>query len=195
MPYLLPGQVAQHAARAGFREGDLTTSVAVAMATSLGSTDAPGGLWGLPGVPRGDDPAANAGKAFERWKAGGWGQWPAYTSKRYLLFMPAAAAGVASASVIEIIKDPKEAARGAAAAIPDLPGAGLIDAAGEAVAMAGRTAAWFANRQNWVRIAQVVIGGAVVVAAVVKLSGRREEINTLVMQAVGAVGKFKGAKK
>lgn len=192
MPYLLPGQIAQHAARAGFREGDLVTSVAVAMGTSLGSTDAPGGLWGLPGAPRGDDPAANAGKAFERWKAGGWGQWPAYTSKRYLLFMPAAAAGAAAADVIEIIKDPKEAVQGAAAAIPDLPGAGLIDAAGDAVAMAGRTAAWFANRQNWVRIAQVVIGGAVVVAAVVKLSGTQETLTGLIGSAAG---KLKGAKK
>lgn len=182
MAFLIGPQIAVHAAKAGFRGADLTTAVAVALASSMGSVDQAGGLWALPGVP-GGDPAGNAVKAFERFKAGGWGQWPAYSSGRYLLFMIGAAAAVSTAGVLAIIENPAEAAGKAAAkateAAKGLPGGEVIDAAQDALGFATKTAAWLGDRQNWIRIAQVVVGGAMIIASVTMIARPEQRLTGL----------------
>lgn len=165
---LNPVTVAEHAARAGWRGVDLVTAVAVAYAASGGFPERAGGLWALPGEP-GGDAAGNAVKAHARWSAGGWGQWPAYTSRKYLIFMPPASAAVAAASVKNII-DTDTAKAGAKAvqeAATSIPVPNPLDAARDALTLAQRAGSWLSNSDNWVRIARVVVGGGMIIAAVV----------------------------
>lgn len=156
--------IAKHAATAGFRGNDLVISVAVALGSSLGNDSQAGGLWDLPGVP-GGDPAGNATKAYARWKAGGWDQWSAYTSKRYLLFMPGAAASAAAKEVLDIIGEAGEKAGDAIDTGKD-----MLDAAQNAVGALQKAGAWLSKRENIIRVAQVAIGGAMIIAAVAMIT-------------------------
>lgn len=197
MAFLLGPTIAAHAARAGFRDKDLTIAVAVAGATSLGNENHAGGLWGLPGVP-GGDPAGNAVKAYERWRAGGWAQWSGYTSGRYLLFMPGAQASVKSAQVLEIInkgaeqaKENVETAIGAATTV--------VDAAQDAVAIGVKAGAWLSKRENWIRIAEVVIGGAMVIVSLTMIANPERALGGAVGMIArpivkGVAGAAKGKK-
>lgn len=171
MARLNPLTVAQFAAGAGWRGGDLAVATAVALAESGGWTDRPGGLWNLPGVP-GGDPAGNAAKAFARWRGpGGWGQWASHRNRRYLLFMPAAGPAAAAAEAAVIANDPKgEVVDDIAEAAGKLPGAGMLDAAKSALTLAFKAGAWMANPDNWIRVAQVGIGGALIVGALVMIA-------------------------
>lgn len=179
MAFLLYPTIAAHAATAGFRDKDLTIAVAVAGATSLGNDGAPGGLWGLPGVP-GGDPAGNAVKAFERWRAGGWAQFPAYSSGRYLLFMPAAQVAVQSSKVLEILnKGAKQAKENVETAVDSANT--IVDAAQDAVAIGVKAGAWLSKRENWIRIAEVVIGGAMVIVSLTMIANPERALG-------GAVG-------
>lgn len=164
MAWLTGIQVAQHAARAGFRGEDLVTSVAVALGSSLGNAGQNGGLWNQDGAPA-NDPAGQARAAFARWSAGGWKQWPAYTSRRYLLFMPGAAASAAAKEVLEIIEGAGEAAQGAIDT-----GESIIDAAQNAVSLGVKAGAWLSKRENWIRIAQVVVGSSMVIVALTMIT-------------------------
>lgn len=190
MAFLTGPQIAAHAARAGFRDPSLTIAVAVALASSLGNDSVPGGLWALPGVP-GGDPAGNAAKAFERFKAGGWAQWSAYTSKRYLLFMPVAAASVQVREVVEIVKQGAEAARQGAESAVDTA-ATIVDAAQDAVGIGLKAGAWLSKRENWVRIAEVIVGGAMIIVSLTMIANPERALGGAVSTIVR--GAVKGIK-
>lgn len=183
---LNPVTVAEHAARAGWRGAELVTAVAVAYASSGGAPERAGGLWALPGEP-GGDPAGNAVKAHARWASGGWGQWPGYTNRTYLIFMPPAGAAVAAASVKEIIglDKAKAGAKAAQEAVTELPGADMLDTARGALTFVAKAAGWLSNPDNWTRVARVVVGGGMIIASVVMVT----RVDQKAMSAVGAVKK------
>lgn len=191
---LNPVAIATHAARAGFRGTDLVTAVAVALAESGGNETRAGGLWNLGAGPPGT-PAAEAVKAYNRFKAGGWTQWASYRSNAYLLFAPLAAAAAASAEVAGIIRDPAGAVGNVIDGISDaIPGADMLGAAQGAVAIAYKAGAWLADRHNLERVAQVVVGSGLIIASVVMLA--RPAIGAVSGGAVGMVAKplMKGLK-
>jgi len=184
---LNPVTVAEHAARAGWRGTELVTAVAVAYAASGGFPERAGGLWALPGEP-GGDPAGNAVKAHTRWGSGGWSQWPAYTSRKYLLFMPPATAAVAAATVKDIIglDQAKAGAKAVQEAVTELPGADVLDTARSALSFVAKAGGWLANPDNWTRVARVVVGGGMIIAAVVMVTRPYAE-----QPLLNAVGKIK----
>lgn len=174
---LPPWTIAEHAARAGWRGTDLVIAVAVAMGESGGNEQRAGGLWSVAGDP-GGDPAGNARAAFARWKQSGWSTFKAHNDKRYLLFMPGAAVAISSAGVVEAIKDPAGAAKAVAR---DLPGADMLDAAQNALTLGYKSAGWLGNRNNWSRIAYVMLGTGLVWGGLLMVVGRP------VMSTTGAV--------
>lgn len=196
---LNPVTIATHAARAGWRGADLVVAVAVALAESGGNEGRAGGLWNLPGVA-GGDPAGNAVKAYARWKgSGAWGQWASHRNNAYLLFMPIAAAATASADVAGVIRDPAGAAGAVVDSITEaaknLPGADLVSVIQGPVALAYKAGAWMANPGSWERVAQVIVGGGLIIASVVMIA--RPAIGGVAGGAVGMIAKplMKGLKK
>lgn len=185
MAILLPDSIARYAYEAGIRDKtDLITAVAIAMGESLGNTDAVGdvslqdgkwgpsiGLWQIRSLKaesgkgterdatRLKDPANNA-RAMYSISSGGknWQPWTVYNAKIYLIHMPVATAGVTSFLAGKTVTDPvvgavetAQNAKDMASAVPE-----ALDA----------TYGWVSNRSNWIRVAQVVLGTAVIVAGV-----------------------------
>lgn len=178
-------QIAQYAYNAGFRGKSVALSVAVAMAESSGNTDARGdggwsiGLWQVyrKAHPQYSeayllDPQNNAKAAYEI-SAGGstFMPWTTYKTGAYLLYMPTAE--VAAQRV-----DPKGGILAAPAQagthLPDLTGApSIVDTAkaiGSGVSLAAKAGTWLSNPQNLVRIVYVMLGGMLVVGALVVLA-------------------------
>lgn len=183
--------IAKHAATAGFRGNDLVISIAVALASSLGNDSQEGGLWHQAGAPA-NDPAGQARAAYARWKAGGWKQWPAYTSGRYLLMMPGAAASAGAKEVLDIIGQAGEAAQGAIDTGKD-----MLDAAQNAVGALQKAGVWLSKRENWIRVAQVTIGGAMIIAAVAMITRPQRAltgVSGMIIKPIvkGAIGKGEG---
>src|SRR5262245_26390251 len=112
---LSDAEIARHAANGGFTGPDLETAVAVALAESGGDPALLGdvniqtaeygpsvGLWQIRSVNPGHgnqfdqqhrdatanlDPATNAANAHAIFEQRGWGQWSAYTNRRYRNFL------------------------------------------------------------------------------------------------------------
>lgn len=181
---MTPIAVAVHAATAGWRGADLVTAVAVAMGASGGSETRPGGLWG---VGTAGDPAASATGAHALWKASGWDAFPAHRNRRYLMYMPVAAVAVAAPEVVAITA--REVVRDA---VQSLPG---VDAAQNAVALGVKASAWMSDRHNWVRVAQVVAGMAMLGIGLTMIARPDRAVTAIVGGAAkSVVGKAIGGK-
>lgn len=186
MARLSASQIAQHAYNAGFRGKALPLAVAVAMGESGGKTDARGdggwsiGLWQIyrKAHPQYSeayllDPANNAKAAFEVYNSAGqrFTPWTIYKNGVYLLYM--STAEVAAQRV-----DPKGGLLAAPAQagthLPDVSGApSIVDTAkaiGSGVGLAAKAGTWLSNPQNITRIVYVMVGGLLVVGALVMLA-------------------------
>lgn len=182
---LTPVAIARYAAVAGFRGGDLPTAVAVALASSGGWPDRAGGLWGLPGEP-GGDPAGNAAKAFDRYRAGGWGMFAGYANTKYLLYMPVALVAVVDPSVVAIAAAPL--VEGFKAGVESLlPGSDMLDTARSGLSLLAKAGAWLSNRHNWVRVAQVAVGAGMIFASINIITDQK--IVGVIGKTTDAVGK------
>lgn len=192
MTVLAPQQIASAAYAAGFRGDGLVWAVAVAEAESGGDTTARNrntdgsvdrGLWQFnsrwhPEVTdaMADDPG-QAAKAAYRVSAGGrsWGQWSTYgngAAARQLGAAKLAAAAVGDGS------------GGGSTVTPadwSLPGVGDLGSGIDGLATIGKSVAgvasgiaaaavWIANPHNWIRILEVVAGGAAVLGGLYLLS-------------------------
>jgi hypothetical protein len=167
-------QIAPLAAAAGFKRGtELETAVAVALAESGGRTDAVNrnsngstdtGLWQINSIHGYSseslkDPATNARAARAIYLAAGskWTPWVAYKNGRYLLFYgQAKSAGGA-------LQTTPEPGRPSGPSLADaIPGATEAKAA---LDVANRVGAWTAKPANWLRVAYVMVGGMLLVGA------------------------------
>ena len=75
-----------------------------------------GGVWGVGGS---GDGAAQAKAAFALWQGKGWGEFPAYRSRSYLLYVPIAVVAIATAGlgqVADVVTQPAQDAANAATA-------------------------------------------------------------------------------
>lgn len=184
------GDLATAAARAGFRGKDLAVAVAVALAESRGDTRAhhvtgredSRGAWQInikawPEFATANlyDLDTNAKAAFSIWQRKGWGPWSTHNSGAWLLFWPVAQMAAESNVVKRLNSDPGSVA-GDLANVGDAVTGGAVSAAGDMLG-AVQTAAgslvkaggWLGDRNNWVRVAQVTAGGAVLVGGVLVL--------------------------
>lgn len=155
-----PATVSGWAYAAGWRYLDLAVAIAVAYSETGANTGHAGGVWNVPGGPA--DGSANAAAAYKRWQAGGWRQWPTYANGKYLLFMPIATPAAAAAEAL--LTSP------AGAVATNVPGGDLVSAAQNALTLGIKTQAWVANRHNWARVAEVIVGGALLIGALVMVS-------------------------
>jgi hypothetical protein len=186
MALLPPNKIAEHAYNAGVKDRmALITAVAIAMAESWGGDpNAVGdvglqdskwgpsiGLWQIRSLKaesgkgttrdatRLKDPAFNA-RSMYAISGGGtkWSDWTVYNIKAHALFLPAATAGVGTFlaakgtdNIVDGATDQLQTAKDMATAVPE-----ALDA----------TYGWISNRKNWLRVAQVTIGGVVIIAGV-----------------------------
>jgi hypothetical protein len=189
MGYLTARQLAQYAAAAGFRGADLQTSVAVALAEgkgrgtplnrevlaeSIGDNGNSIGPWQIhmPSHPEFSktyllNPANNAKAARAVLRKQGWAAWTQFRNGAFLVYMPLAGANVKSLPGGVDTGDPIGDA--AAGAIDSTVG-GVVDT-GRSIASIGELAAkagtWINDPGNWLRIAYVVLGGALLIGALV----------------------------
>jgi hypothetical protein len=172
-----PVTVAVYAAEAGWRGQDLVIAVAVRLAAG--------------GVLNATQAAANAD--YARWRAEGWGAFGPYATRTYLLFMPAAAVAVADPNVQEVIAQPivggaaKEAIGGVKDAAANLPGEDMLAQAKNALTLAYKAGAWMADPGNWARVAQVVLGGALILGGLVIIA--RNATGTIAGEVAGGIVK------
>jgi len=194
---LSPAQLAGAARSAGFSGPALVTAVAVALAESGGRTDAVNtnrngsrdlGLWQIndrahPWITgqSWQDPKVNAAAAYRVYReaSGSFRPWVAFTSGSSSRFTLQAAQGAQAPA------DPPSGGGGILSGLPvDLPGLpGVGDAvdaaksAGNAVRLVASAGAWISNPHNWLRVAYVIVGGAMVVAGLqLTVSGRVQKI-------------------
>ena len=209
-----PVEVATVAYDAGIHDvTDLATATAIAMAESGGNprahnTRAPDdsyGLWQINmygnlgpqrrqqfGLSSNDalfDPMTNA-KAMMAISGGGknWRPWTTYKGARYYIFLPTATA--IAPGVI--------AARGGQAAVGEAKEAvdSVTDAAQAAAGQAIKAGKWLSDRNNIFRIAKGVLGGALLVGAVVMLSAPAVEgASGKIITTVAPIGKALKGKK
>lgn len=164
-----PVRVAGYAAKAGWRGGDLVIATALAYAESGGNPDKAGGLWNVAGAPA--DAGGQASQAYGRWQSGGWRQWAGFSSGKYLLFMPIAGPAAAAVDVAVVAGGATGgAALGIGEAAKNLPGGDLVSAAQNALTLGYKAGAWIADRNNWLRVAEVIIGGGLIIGALVIVS-------------------------
>ena len=183
---LTPKQIAVWATQAGFTGNDVTTAVAVALAESGGRIDATNtntngstdyGVWQINSI-HADEFAKhpqwwsveNADMAHDIWAAAGnsWKPWTTYTSGAYNMFL-----GQASSAAGAV--DPGGFGAGGADStktVTTIPGIDSIaeSLSGFATGVAAVTA-WISDPHNWERIGLVIIGGALVVGALVVVAG------------------------
>jgi hypothetical protein len=170
---LSAAEVAVACAKAGWRgigqTGDLTVAVAVALAASGGMVDQPGGLFAMSGAPA--DALGQAVAAHAKWATEGWGWSAVHRSRRYLLFVPTAAVAVTAAGVAAIVSNPAGAVSGVLGeAAKTLPGDSILDTAKGGLAVLVKAGVWLGDRENWVRVSRVVLGGALIIGAAVVIA-------------------------
>lgn len=162
-----PIDVAVWIGTAGWRGNDAIVAVAVAEATSGGNENKAGGLFGL--GKQGDGQGA-ANDAHALWQAQGWGPFKAHNDNRYLLFWPLATTAVTAADARGAFRDPAAVPGKVFGALADaagqLPGADVVGQLKAALALLYKAGAWLGDANNTARIAQVVIGGAMIVSGV-----------------------------
>lgn len=211
MAKLTLGQIKTAAANAGFKEPNLSIAVAVAWAESGGDTLATNhnndshhstdyGLWQINSYWNADvlkmgdwrDPLVNAQMAYREWQQHGWGDWVTFKNGSFASHL--GNAQHAKQEPVPLLETPP----GAHVITPDSgfsvpnPLQPAQDAFGAAKAGVGAVldaGKWLANQQNWVRIAEVALGGALVVAGLSLLA--RPAVNTVT--SVVPVGKLAGA--
>jgi hypothetical protein len=177
---LTSGQIAMHAMTAGFRGADLPMAIAVALAESGGNPNARAltsredsrGLWQINVRAHPEfatvnlyDPATNARAAKAVLNKQGWRAWSVYTTGKAMLFLPGATAVAAQV----------QAGNTAAGAIVSQsnPG-GVLNTAvgtGQSIMSIGslmaKAGTWISSPHNWIRVVYVVLGGALVIGALV----------------------------
>lgn len=170
-------EVGNYAAGAGFNGKGLSTAIAVAYAESGGNPNATGpvgekGLWQV--YPRmhqdwdkgGNlyDPAYNARAAFAISGGGkNWRPWTTYNIGSYLLYLPQAEI---AAQRVKPIKGIGAAAAQAGTHLPDTSAvAGNIASGVGSVLDIGKAISFLSNPQHWIRIAEVIAGGILVILA------------------------------
>lgn len=110
-----------------------------------------------------ENPVTNVTIAKTIYDKEGWDPWEAYTSGAYRKHMTAARAGWSKPTVegIDVVHkdltDPSNALELAQVTLPD-PLARVAGAIETVIEVINRTGAWIADRDNWIRIAQVVAG-------------------------------------
>lgn len=182
---LTPPQIAQWAVQAGFSGQDLVTAVAVALAESDGRIDATNtnsdgttdyGVWQINSVHADEFTkhpqwwsVENADMAHDIYAAAGnkWTPWSTYTSGKYTSFLLQATSAAKNPDASNVVGGP-----GDTKTINVIPGVDSIaeSLSGFTTALAG-IAAWMGNAQNWERIGLVLVGGALVVGALIMVSG------------------------
>jgi hypothetical protein len=172
-------QLAQIVHMGGFSGiNTVTTGVAIVMAESGGqpkarNTNSDGsvdrGMWQINNKAHPDvsdsvaDDPIGATKAAYKISNGGknWKPWATYTSGKYLLFMPRAAAAVA---LIPLNTSPSDLAGQVVAAAPGGDAiSGVATAISSATSVLVKTGQWIGNPHNWVRITEVLAGAVAVI--------------------------------
>lgn len=171
---LTDAQVADIAVFGGWSANspDLVTAVAVSLAENRtsdpkkisprnvnGSFDY--GLWqvnSIHGYPVDQllTSTGNARAAFEVWQKQGWSAWTTYKTGAYLLFLPRAKQAIASGT-----------GQGRAPGVAAGTGSGVaptLSTLDVAVKTIGGFVGWVGNPHNWVRVAEVTIGGMLIIA-------------------------------
>jgi Lysozyme like domain len=192
MGYLTARQLAEYAARAGFRGADLQTSVAVALAEgkgtgtplnrrvlaeSVGDNGNSIGPWQIhmPSHPEFSrsyllNPQNNANAARAVLRKQGWGAWTQFRNGAFLVYMPLAGANVKSLPGGIDTGDPLA---DKAAGVIDETAGGVLDTGRSVVAigqLAAKAGTWISDPRNWMRIVYVALGGALVVGALVMVA-------------------------
>lgn len=111
-----------------------------------------------------------------------WRPWTTFQGARYWFFYPAATAAATSALAARGAGAAAEGAQGFAAGVTE-PIADVADAAVEAAVSVRKAAAWIQDRNNWFRVAKVLVGAFLVVNGVTVLAG---------VAGVGGSGKLTG---
>lgn len=209
---LSPQDIAGYAKAAGFPQNELATAVAVAYAESGGNPQAVNnknkngstdyGLWQINTVHgallnQGDkfDPAANARMAYTIWKGAGskWTPWSAYNNGSYIAQKPKGVLGAAAPTahgsapaagppLVSPEGEPIPQDPGGGAAIPTIPGAGVLgDLAAPLMSLLGSLQTFTTTLSTalttllsggfWLRIAAFIAGGGLVVFSLAHLSG------------------------
>jgi hypothetical protein len=180
MAKLSTAEVTRHAAAAGFQGADLRMAVAVAFAESGGNPNARNlssredsrGLWQInvrahPEFASSNlyDPATNARAARAVLRKQGWRAWSVYTNGRAALLLPGVTAAIAQMDLGNAI---------AGTIVDQSNEGGVINTAvetGSAIVSVGELAAkagtWINNPRNWMRVIYVMLGGALVIGALV----------------------------
>jgi hypothetical protein len=181
---------------AGFTGKGLTIAIAVGWAESKGDPHATGrlgekGLWQIyprahPDWDRGGnlyDPNYNARAAFAISNGGtNWLPWTTYKLGIYLLYMPQAEA---AAQKIEQVGGIGGAAASVTGSVPDTSGLGQSLSSLAALPEAfNRIGAWVSNPANWTRVAEVAIGGVLLLLA---LSAISKPVTEPIIKAAGAI--------
>lgn len=181
MPRLSMTEVGNYAAGAGFKGKGLSIAIAVAYAESGGNTGATGpvgekGLWQVyprahPDWDRGGnlyDPAYNARAAYAISGGGtNWHPWTTYNIGSYLLYLNQAEI---AAQRVQPIKGIGAATAQAGTHLPDVSAgaASVASGIGGAVSGAmdiGKAISFLSDPQHWIRIAEVIAGGILVIIA------------------------------
>lgn len=182
---LTPPQIAQWAIQAGFSGQDLVTAVAVALAESGGRIDATNtnsngttdyGVWQINSVHADEFSkhpqwwsVENADMAHDIYAAAGntFQPWSTFTSGRYTSFLLQASSAAKNPDTSNIVGGP-----GDTKTVTTIPGVDSIaeSLSGITTAIAGVTS-WIGNAQNWERVGLVLIGGALVVGALIMVAG------------------------
>lgn len=168
-----PADLAELVQAAGWSGTDRVTAVAVILASSAGWDSRDGGLFLLGGTS--GDAAGQCKAAHDAFVASGWSAFKVYRVNLHLLFMPVAAAGVAAADASNTAR---KAVDNAADTVGDVTDAAqklsgdLLGQLKNAVAVLYKAGAWLGDQDNWARIAEVAIGGAMIVVGLGLLVGK-----------------------
>lgn len=185
-------QIAMWATQGGFQGEDAVTAVAVALAESGGHTNARHvnadgstdyGVWQINAKWWPDlferyplwwsvDNAVMAKEVRTRGRRG-WGEWTTYRTGAYRLYLPSARDAVANPDRGNIVTPaPGDLIERNPLTEPLHNAANAVAGLAQAVS---KTASWLADRHNIVRIAQVGVGAALLIGALVIVAGPRME--------------------
>ena len=173
---------------------DAITLIAIALAESTGDPNAENhnvggsidrGLWQINSehtefdASRLFDPVYNATAAltlFQRRKFGDWT--PQTYPLRSAPFMPEA-----SKAWDAVTLDPSKGYKspGLGDLTPGAPGSGVSPTAalGSVIKSLGAVAAWVGNPHNWVRVAEVTVGGALIIAGLAAVASSSKTVSTV----------------
>lgn len=193
MPIATDKQIAQYAYNAGWRGNDLTISVAVAIAESSGRTDVVNaigcvGLWQVfarvhnLNVNSLKDPQYNANQAYKIWKMQGWNRgWSAYSNGAYKRYMSRATKAVAGINGVSN------------------PGTGTPNPIGFPNPLSGiddisKGIRILSDRQTWIRVGTILLGVALVIFALTKMTAQNKNVTGVVKLAADIIPAGKVAK-